>query len=53
MTILEHIMLDQKQKENMECINYLRSMISNEARFAREITPRTDMAKAAFPTDWT
>jgi hypothetical protein len=46
-------MLDQKQRENVEYVNYLGSMISNKARFAREITPRTDMAKAAFPTEWT
>ena len=54
-TILEHTVLDQKKKkrENGECINYLASMITSEARFARKITSRIVIAKAAFPTEWT
>jgi hypothetical protein len=46
-------MLDQKQRENVEYISYLGSIITDEARFAREITSRIVMAKAAFPTEWT
>jgi hypothetical protein len=41
------IMIDQKQLENMEYFNYLRSMI-NDARCTREIKSRIAMAKSAF-----
>jgi hypothetical protein len=42
------IMKDQKQLENVECLNYLSSMITNDARCTREIKSRISMAKAAF-----
>jgi hypothetical protein len=42
------IMIDQKQLENMECFNYLGSMITNDARCTREIKSRIAMAKAAL-----
>jgi hypothetical protein len=42
------IMIDQKQLENVEYFNYLVSMITNNARYTREIKSRIAMAKAAF-----
>jgi hypothetical protein len=42
------IIIDQKQLEDVEYFNYLGSMITNDARFTREIKSRTAMAKAAF-----
>jgi len=45
--------LNKKQRENVEYINYLGSMITSEARFAREITSRIVMAKSALPKEWT
>jgi hypothetical protein len=54
------IMVDQKQLEDVEYLNYLGSMITNDARCAREIKSRIAMAKAAFnkkknlsPANWT
>jgi hypothetical protein len=41
-------MIDQKQPKNVECFNYLVSMITNDARCTREIKSRIAMAKAAF-----
>jgi hypothetical protein len=41
-------MIDQKQLENVEYLNYLGSMITNDARCTREIKSRIAMAKAAF-----
>jgi hypothetical protein len=41
-------MVDQKQLENVECFNYLGSMITNAARCTREIKSRIAKAKAAF-----
>jgi hypothetical protein len=41
-------MTDQKQLEDAECFNYLCSVITNNARCAREIKSRIAMAKAAF-----
>jgi hypothetical protein len=38
-----------KKLENVEYFNYLVSMITNDARCAREIKSRISMAKAAFP----
>jgi hypothetical protein len=43
-----HFMVAQKQLENVEYINYLVSMITNDARCTREIKSRTVMVKAAF-----
>jgi hypothetical protein len=40
-------MIDQKQPENEEYLNYLGSMIRNDARRTREIISRIVMAKAA------
>jgi hypothetical protein len=42
------IMIDQKQLENMEYLNYLGSMITNYGRCTREIKSRIAMIKAAF-----
>jgi hypothetical protein len=41
-------MIDQKQLENMEYLNYLGSMITNDARCTCEIKSKIAMAKAAF-----
>ena len=38
-------MIVQKQLENVEFFNYLGSMITNDARFTREIKYRIVMAK--------
>jgi hypothetical protein len=40
--------MDQKQPENEEYLNYLGSMIKNDARRTREIKSRTVTATAAF-----
>jgi hypothetical protein len=42
------IMMDQKQLENVEYLNYLGSMVTNYTRHAREIKSRIAMAKTAF-----
>jgi hypothetical protein len=42
------IMTDQNQLEIIEYFNYLGSMITNDARFTREIKCRNVMAKAAL-----
>ena len=42
------IMTDQKQLENVECLKYLGSMLSNNGRCTCEIKSRIAMAKAAF-----
>ena len=42
------IMISQKQLENVEHLNYLGSMITNDARCKREIKSSFAMAKAAF-----
>jgi hypothetical protein len=41
-------MIDQKQLENVEYLNYLGSMITSDARCTREIKSRNAMAKTAF-----
>jgi hypothetical protein len=41
-------MIDLKQLENVEYLNYLGSMITNDATCTREIKSRIAMAKAAF-----
>jgi hypothetical protein len=53
-------MIDQRQLKNVEYLNYLGSMITNYARFTREIKSRIAVAKAAFnktkrssPENWT
>jgi hypothetical protein len=43
-----NIVLDQKQLQNMDYLNCLRSLITNVARCARVIKSRIAMAKAAF-----
>jgi hypothetical protein len=42
------ILIDQKQLENMEYLNYLCSMTTKDARCTREIKSRIAMAKPAF-----
>jgi len=41
-------MIDQKQLENVECFEYLGSMLTNDGRCTCEIKCRTAMTKAAF-----
>ena len=41
-------MIDHKQLENVEYFNNLDSMITNDARYTREIKSRNAMAKTAF-----
>jgi hypothetical protein len=54
-----NFMIDQKQLENVEYFNYLGSMITNDARFAREIQSRNAMVKQHStrrpfsPANWT
>jgi len=43
-------MTDRKEPENVEYINYLASMITNDARCTCEIKSRIDVAKAGFNT---
>jgi hypothetical protein len=40
--------IDQKQLENVEYLNYLGSVITNDARYTSEIKSRIAIAKAAF-----
>jgi hypothetical protein len=42
------IMIDHKQPQNVEYLNHLDSMITNDARCTREIKSRIAMEKAAF-----
>jgi hypothetical protein len=42
------IIIDHKQLENVEYLNYLGSMITNNARSIREIKSRIANVKAAF-----
>ena len=42
------IMIDQKQRENVESFKCLGSILTNDGRCTREIKCRTAMAKAAF-----
>jgi len=42
------ITLDQKQPENVECFNYVGSMITNDTTRTRDIKSRIDVAKAVF-----
>ena len=41
-------MIDQKQLENVECLKYLGSVLTNDGRCTCEIISRIAMAKAAF-----
>ena len=43
-----HIMIDQKQLENVEYFNYFGNTTTNGARCTREIKSRIAIAKAAF-----
>jgi hypothetical protein len=42
------IMIDQKQLENLECFNYLGSLITNNARCTHEVSSRTAISKTEF-----
>ena len=42
------IMIDQKQLENVECFNFLGSILTNDGRCTCEIKSRIAIAKAAF-----
>ena len=44
------IIIAKKQLENVECFDYLSSMITNAARGTRKIKSRSAMTKAAFNT---
>jgi hypothetical protein len=57
---LMHIMIEQKDAENVECFTYLGNVITNDARCTGEIKYRTTTANVAFtnkktfsPTNWT
>ena len=41
-------MIDQKQLENVECFQYLGSLLTNDGRCTGEIKSRIAMEKAAF-----
>jgi hypothetical protein len=43
-----NIRIDKKQLENMEYLNYLGSIITNDARCTCEMKSKTAMVKAAF-----
>jgi hypothetical protein len=43
-----HIIIDQKQPENVVCVNYLGSITTIDARYTREIESRIAIAKVAF-----
>jgi hypothetical protein len=43
-----HILVNEKQLENVEHLNHLGSMITNDVRCTREIKSRIAMGKAAF-----
>jgi len=45
---LVQAMLDQKQLEKVEYLNYFRSVITNDVRCTRETKPRISMVKEAF-----
>jgi hypothetical protein len=53
------IMVDPKQPENVEYFNYCNSIITNDARYTREIKSRIAITRAAFykkktsPPNWT
>jgi hypothetical protein len=47
------ITIHKKQLENVEYLNYLGSMITNDARCTRDVKSRTVMAKAALNTKTT
>jgi hypothetical protein len=42
------VRIDKEQLENVDCFNYLGGFVTNNARYAREIKSRFDVAKAAF-----
>jgi predicted transposase YbfD/YdcC len=48
MRISRQILTDQKQLENMEYINYLGSMITNDAICTQKIKTRIAMARTEF-----
>ena len=49
MTLIYYtIMIGQKQLENVECFNYLGSMLTNDGRCTREIKSRIGMANVVF-----
>ena len=41
-----HMMVDQTQPENMEYLNYVRSIITNDARCTQEVKSRISIANA-------
>ena len=51
------IMIDEKQQENLESLNYLGSMVKNNARYKHEITSRISQhparTKLISPANWT
>jgi len=42
------VMIDQKQLENVKCLKYLGSLLTNDGRCTHEIKSRIAKAKAAF-----
>jgi hypothetical protein len=53
------IMVDHKQPDNVEYFNYCNSIVTNNARYAREIKSRIAITRRAFnkkktlPPNWT
>jgi hypothetical protein len=47
-THIPQIMIDQKQTKNVQYLNYLGSMITNDARCTREMKSRIATEKASF-----
>jgi hypothetical protein len=43
--------IDKKLPQNVEYFNYLGSILTNDARYTREIKSRTALAKAAITTE--
>jgi hypothetical protein len=43
-----HILIDQKQLDNVEYLNYLQCLVRNDAICIRAIQSRISMAEAAF-----
>jgi hypothetical protein len=41
-------MIDEKQQENVEYLNCVRSKITNDARYTRKIKARIAMVKAVY-----
>ena len=43
-----HIVTDQKQLDNVQYLNYLQSLVTNDAIYVHAVQSRISMAEAAF-----